>query len=504
MHRGWRLLRQRGLRSRSGQVSAVATILALLLFVSFLSTFVLQPLDAQMTRLEVQHELQVEDQLSVFQNDIETEADSPHLPLYLNSPVTLGSLSNPPFGHGSSGSVAPTSAPVGSSVSIPQYSSPKWGSGNLCTATASGCGNSVSNQCTPPLDYNLSVNSSTFTFDLTGSSDCERLNITGNHDTITLEVTGSNLGYFVLTLFGSNDTLILNNQFSGSGFHAYFYLYGSYDTYETNGGPTGSGMYLSTYFIGESSTLTSCGISNLSATDHWSISGSSSSNSLQNLTWYNSVGYSTPYFQTSGWPGSGNSGTGDLLGWQNVSTPINCAFYKDRPVASALGGVAVSLNNLYSSPASVALDAGAVVFSAVGVDSVMVSPPPWTYSITQGVTTLSFTLFDFASTVAANSSGSSVVTGSQTADIQTFLLSESYVTLATGGTAVVDITTAYPTAWMTYFATPALDAVPSSIACIGSVQNCASPPAGKEVTVTAQFQVSELSFTVAVIAVSFV
>lgn len=497
MRRGWRLLRQRGLRARSGQVSAVATVLALLLFVSFLSTFVLEPLNGQMTRLEVQHELQVEDQLSEFQNDVETEASSPNLALYLNSPITLGSLSNPPFGHGSSGSVAPTTTPVGASVSIPQYSTPSWDKGNLCTTnTTTGCGNTASNVCTPPLTFNLSLNSSSYTFDLTGSSDCERLNVTGNHDTITLEVTGSNLGYFVLTLFGFNDTIILNNQFSGSGFHAYFYLYGGYDTYETSGGPTGSGMYLSTYFIGESSTLTNCGIANLSATDHWSITGSSSSNSLQNLTWYNSVGYSTPYHQTSGWPGTGNSGTGDLLGWQNVSVPVNCAFYTERPIASAIGGVAVSLNNLYSAPASVAFDAGAVVFSSVGVSSVMVSPPPWTLSNLKGVTTLSVSLFDFTS------AGSAVVTGSQTADIQTSLLSESFVTIPTGGIAVVDVTTSYPTAWMSFLSSATIGAVHGSVACLGSVKNCASPPAGKVVTVTAQFQVSALAFAVAVISVS--
>jgi hypothetical protein len=498
MRRGWRLLRQRGLRSRSGQVSAVATVLALLLFVSFLSTFVLEPLNGQMTRLEVQHEIQVENQFSEFQNDVEIEASSPQLPLYLNSPVTLGSLSNPPFGHGSSGSVAPTTVPVGSSVSIPQYSSPKWGSGNLCTATATGCGNSVSNQCTPPLDYNLSANSTTFTFDLTGSSDCVRLNVTGNLDTITLELTGTSL-LFVFTLFGFNDTIILNNMFNAGGSHAYFYLYGGYDTYEGVNGPTGSGpgMYLSTSFIGESPTLTSCGIANQSSTDRWSMTGDNSSNAVQNLSWYNSVGYATPYHQTNGWPGQSGP-HGDVIGWQNVSTPINCAFYTERPIASAIGGVAAALNNLYSAPASVAFDAGAVVFSAAGVDSVMVSPPPWTFSILNGVTTLSFTLFDFTS------AGTSVITGSQTADIQTFLVSESYVSIPTGGTAVVEVTTSYPTAWMNFLSSPALGAIHGSVGCLGSVKNCASPPAGKEVTVTAQFHVSALVFNEALISVSLV
>jgi hypothetical protein len=292
MRRGWRVLRQHGLRGRSGQVSAVATVLALMLFTSFLATFVLGQLPAQMSAQEFQHQLQVEDQFAGLQNDLLQAA----------------------------GAWQPSSVGLTSLV--------LWNHGNLCTTiTATSCTSSgVNGHCTPPLSYNLSVNGTAYLFDLTGNSDCTILNITGSHDTITLEVTGSTIPYLLVTLFGTNDTILLNNQFSASNFHASFYLYGAYDNYTSSGGPTGSTIYLNTYFIGETPSAQNCPSDNLAATDRYSISGASSSHSIQNFTWYNLNGYSTSYHTTSGWPGSGNSGSSVLTGWQNVSAPVSCAF----------------------------------------------------------------------------------------------------------------------------------------------------------------------------------
>ncbi len=289
MRRGWRLLRQRGRRSRSGQVSAVATVLALLLFVSFLSTFVLGQLGTQMSAQEFQHQLQVEDQMEELQTSILTAAGA--------------------WQEGASSLTPPL----------------VWNQGNLCTPAAGVCTSSTSNVCTPPLIYNESVNSSALTYDLTGSHDCIQVNLLGNHDTILLEVTGSNAGSFTLELYGTNDTVELNNMVSGSGLHAFFYLYGGYDTYEGVSGPAGSSIFLNTYFIGETAGST-CPYGNIATTtDTWSITGATSSNSIQNLTWYNSINSVTAYHVTAGW-GTGNSGTGDTLGWQNVSAAIPCAF----------------------------------------------------------------------------------------------------------------------------------------------------------------------------------
>jgi hypothetical protein len=351
--RGWRLLRQRGLRGRSGQVSAVATLLALMLFVSFLATFVLGQLPSQMVQQEFQHQLLVEDQMERLQTSL-LAAEAAWIP-----------------------ASSTTSSPVA------------WNSGNLCTTlTATSCTNGGTGICNPGLSYNQSVNGADFLYDLSGSGDCIRLNITGNENTFTLEVTGSNQGYFSLALYGFNNTIILNNQFSGSNFHAYFYLYGGYDTYETNGGPTGSPVYINTNFIGESATADNCPTGNLSSTDTWSITDSSSTNSIQNFTWYNNVGYSRPYATTLGWPGVGNSGSGsDHVGWQNVSGPVGCAFgltsivgspssvYLSSPITLQSGGVPP-----FGTPSSGALAAESTQVStkaSFGISNVSGAPIGW-------------------------------------------------------------------------------------------------------------------------------
>ncbi|MGC2289668.1 MAG: hypothetical protein WA688_07430, partial [Thermoplasmata archaeon] len=329
-------------------MSAVATVLALMLFVSFLSTFVLGELGTQMSQQEFQHELLVEDQMERLQTAI----------------LEAAAITGPP-------------------AVVTQSSPPVWNSGNLCsTITATACTGTASNQCSPPLTWNLSTSSTSFTFDLTGSSDCTLLNVTGNGDTITLEATGATPGYLVVTLFGFNDTILLNNQFTGSGVHAKFYLYGGYDTYENVGGPTGNNLVLSTYFVGESASATVCPSGNLSATDTWSISGATAGASLQNLTWYNAVGYSTPYTTTAGWPGAGNSGTGDHLGRQNVSAPITCAFAQTRIAIPGAGSIYLS------SP--VTLNSGGVPpFGTPSSGSLQVEPAPVSTSVRFAVANLS-------------------------------------------------------------------------------------------------------------------
>jgi hypothetical protein len=295
MRRGWRLLRHRGLRSRSGQVSAVATILALLLFVSFLATFVFGQLPAQMSQQEFEHQLQVEDQMEGLQTAI-AEAAAAWQP--------------------------------GSGIPGPSV---LWNQGNLCTPTVVGttytCTNGATGLCNPGVILNQSKNMSTLVYMLGGSSDCITINILGSNDTIDVELGGSNDPSFVLTLFGTNDTIVLPSTFGGSSDKASFYLFGADDNYTTATGPGGSHLVLNTYFIGESPSSAACPYQNLSKTDRYSFVAPTGSGNLQNLTWYNNVGYSTTYHTTPGYPGNLDT-SGATTGWQNVSAPISCAFPK--------------------------------------------------------------------------------------------------------------------------------------------------------------------------------
>ena len=312
----------------------MATVLALLLFVSFLATFVLGQLSSQMSAQEFQHQIQVEDQLEHLQDSI------------LEAAAAWS-----PGGAGLTPAVA-------------------WNQGNLCTPAAGVCTNSVSSQCSPALIYNESINSTALTYDLTGAHDCIVINLLGNHDTVTMEVTGTNAGSLIFTLFGTNDTVNLGSGVTGSGLQASFYLYGGYDTFEGSSGPKGSSLFVNTYFIGEIPTSGACPYADLVSTDAYSFTGASATNSILNLTWYNAIGYTTTYHATSGWPGTGNTGTGVTTGWQNVSSVITCAFeqtptvgqptalYLSNPVTLNSGGVPPfgppSSGSLSAEPASVA------------------------------------------------------------------------------------------------------------------------------------------------------
>ncbi len=107
-----RTARLRRFRGRRAQVSAVGTVLALLLFVSFLSTFVFGQLPSQMTQVEFVHELQVENQMLRLQSAVTAESANPSVPVTLTIPVTLGSASYPPFGVPSSGTIQPATSAI--------------------------------------------------------------------------------------------------------------------------------------------------------------------------------------------------------------------------------------------------------------------------------------------------------------------------------------------------------------------------------------------------------
>jgi hypothetical protein len=96
--RRWSTIGQRRLRSRVGQVSAVATILALMLMVSYIASNVVGQLPAQMSVLEFQHVLVVESQMIAMQTRVQFQAGNTTFPFVVTSPITLGSQANPPFG----------------------------------------------------------------------------------------------------------------------------------------------------------------------------------------------------------------------------------------------------------------------------------------------------------------------------------------------------------------------------------------------------------------------
>jgi hypothetical protein len=126
-------------------VAAVATMLALLLIVVFISEYALQPLSSQEQSQESQHSLLVQDQVGFIQSTLLASIARPGTDLGAVEPVTLGSPGVPPFGAPSSSALSLHTTGTGVTVSVPSSApQPTWNSGTMCSlptgalTTASG------------------------------------------------------------------------------------------------------------------------------------------------------------------------------------------------------------------------------------------------------------------------------------------------------------------------------------------------------------------------------
>ncbi|HKS59924.1 MAG TPA: hypothetical protein VJS68_04010, partial [Thermoplasmata archaeon] len=189
----WRTIRQRKLRASKGQVSAIVTIFALLLLVSFIANFVLLQLPSQEQELEFEHVLQVENQLSRLQATILSQALNPAIPLPLASPVTLSAAPDPPFGVVATGSIQnePITAQSTASYQLARVvpSPPNWENGSGCLGSSGGSctGNKCqANNCTWNETFQ---NNATITIKIAGSLNLV-WNITGSNDVINVGWSG--------------------------------------------------------------------------------------------------------------------------------------------------------------------------------------------------------------------------------------------------------------------------------------------------------------------------
>ncbi len=90
-HRAWRL------RRRKAQVSAVATILGLLLVVTFIANYISTTLPNQMAVNDLNHEILVENQLGRLQSSLVAASSTGKVGVEVSQPLTLGSAGAPPF-----------------------------------------------------------------------------------------------------------------------------------------------------------------------------------------------------------------------------------------------------------------------------------------------------------------------------------------------------------------------------------------------------------------------
>lgn len=495
----WRTIRQRPQRANRAQVSAIATILGLLLVVSMIANFVILQLPQEETNLEFQHLLQVENQVERLQATVLAEASHGGFPLSLPSPVTLGSAADPPFGPAAPGAVflEPTSVQTRTGYTLAKIvpAPPNWGVGSGCLIGGGGHCSSNGNVFT----YNESGNNTTIDIKVTGNSNSLVYNITGSNDTISIDWTGGSIGFVTFQLNGSDD--IVNYNKGGSSVNkpnATFYFFGQRDTFNfspSGGGSGKQGVFVT--FVGSLNDI--CPNSNLSSTDKIGTLGNFGNGLNATFTWWNSVGYSTPFHQVA-YPGGSLPTT--ALAFQNISGGISCAFtkaYTTTYSASFVSGLVVRLANRYLAVTDIAYDQGAVIEQQTGARAIMVSPPA--FSSSQGVNGISATL------TLINAIGNyTQVAGTTTASVSSQVLATDTFTVGLAGNQSVlrssynfTISTAYPAAWVAFFATlPSIFPFGASCSPIGSIPapySCLQPPPGKIENVRAPLTAFQLTVT---------
>jgi hypothetical protein len=493
--RSWTTIRHRHSRARKGQVSAVATILALLLVVSFIANFIVGQLPGEMAQLETTHILTVEDQLARLQATIAAEAQNPGTHVALVSPVTLGSGADPPFGQAATSSIQ-TEIPGVGSVANYRVSSlaplaMTWNSGSACLAGGHGTCSTAGAKDT----YNFEGNGSTLALTISGSGSSLFYNVSGSNDSVTITWSGPNANTAVVVMSGSNDSVTLKKSATDVGSPNFaFSFFGANDKFTLT--PSGShsgpgGTKIAVRFLGSIDGI--CPWGNLSATDKLGTFGNGGTFVNVTTTWWNALGYaSAPHTR---------SYASGFATFQNSTGFQQCAF--TRASSSALttqesGGLLVTISNHYVAKSLVAFDQGGVVAEEAGGGSVMVDPPTIQVTNRPAGTVASITLVNLVMKPSTEA-------GLSTAAVMSQILSVSHLALIAQANKSLSspvnftIHTLFPDAWWAYFQlVPTAFPLGSSCVTINPVvapYTCLSPPFGTEEEIVAPMIVQSLIVT---------
>ncbi|MCI4352064.1 MAG: hypothetical protein L3K14_01560 [Thermoplasmata archaeon] len=491
-------------------MSAVATVLALMLFVSFLATFVLGQLNSQMAQKEFQHQLLVENQMSRLQTAIlqSVAAFEGNGSTFLSSPVTLSSGGAPPFGVPSGGSLQPEPATIATaarfSISSLSNAPVEWNDGTACFAAGSGT-------CTAGSGlevYNFSGNHSAATPTVNGCAGggCTVVyNVSGSFNTLSLTLSGATLGNVLYQVSGNWDNLTLNYGVTCSNHQSVTIIFsGNNDTYKlaATGCTSAPGASINTTFVGSSGNQ--CPYGSASRSDKFlGATWASSTGVYQNLTWRNALGtVSAPHTVPA-------NGGNDHLTFANTSGYFQCLFTTSTTTGpytlDFLSGVQAKLNNRYITPSAVAYDQGAVILGVQNGGSVMLSPPE--VSFVQNPSGVAFSIMLVSVTGATG-----IATGFGTAAVISSILSVQNYQITDGkpGTQFLpffylNITTAYPQAWATFWASQG-PVDPTGTTCVPgtgvTAANCLSPPYGRTSTIVVPINANQFDLTTIIAQVS--
>ena len=385
---------------------------------TFIANYLATTLPNQMAVNDLDHDLQVENQLGHFAQALQAVSAGALVGATLSQPVSLGSVGAPPFANPDGGSISPirntTGAAMNFGVVSSQYYPPGgWAAGGTYTSgcgqtplppkaamniTCTGSGNQVHynfNNCPSGCTLsdtaagkfwgNYSVNSSIIQISQTGGSNgYEHIVLVGAYDSLTLTGAGGGGDILNVTLVGNYDTLSISDSsqatvrillvglhdsvtFAASGTSNSLVLsgWGAYDSYTTS---SGSGTFR-VYYTGFDPTAPTnpiCPYGVLSQTD--TVSGGSGGGRTAT---YNDT-LPPPTQRAAGWTYVG--GTGQSICIFFPSFPGNAG--RSVPGASLL----VQLHNTYAPSAEVVFDEGAVVYAQPGGYPILIDQPPISFS----------------------------------------------------------------------------------------------------------------------------
>jgi hypothetical protein len=411
--RKWRL------RGRRGQVSAIATILGLLLVVTFIANYLTTTLPNEMSVNDLNHIVQVENQVGRFQALLEAASADDAIGAQLTQPITLGSIGVPPFASTDPATVGPANASsfslnstLGTTVYAPPTGGVVGGVYSPCTLVNTASAVSLTCGSAAQVTYNFtSTPTSGYTFTLSGggtyflnittngastgspeqikvissgAAPLVNLNVIGNNDTVTFtQSTASNLN---LVLDGNYDTLIVQNtaavfssvQLYESGLHDATSItgaqdltflstvYGSTDTTAapTTAATTNAATDVQVYYVGVTPPTALCPTANQASTDSVSGGDLGTYHSTYNVTSH----YTPPVVLH--WTQTGNVVAASL-----TSCPFYSVAATGYNLAPSSAGLNVHLINTYLPQADVAFDEGAVIYAQPGGIPLMIDSP---------------------------------------------------------------------------------------------------------------------------------
>jgi hypothetical protein len=492
--------------------------------VTFTANYLTTTLPSQMRVNDLNHEVQVEDQVGNLAALLHKYSIAAVLGAQASQPITLGSAGAPPFAAPDGGTIGPGA--VGSSAMVhavlvgplvlPSGGTPNTGSSGGCSLTPPVDPNQISCHGKTTVIWNFTGNNVTYTVSGTGGFS-SFVNFTTSNSLITVGSVGG--ASDLVAVFGDHDTVFVNGT---GGASVTFLLFGNNDTVSLNGKGGASFMILALGNYDSFSTSTNGASSSVLANifgAHDSFSDSNTATvyytgfNLQNpnatLCPYGNLAASTDTVSGSGGnvyyndTNSTNANT-TVGGWTYHyinPTPFACPYVLAMTISqpSAVTGFVVSLHNTYASAAEVAVDEGAVVYAQPGGIPLLLQPPAITLS--HGSATIWFPVFTRSITTES---------GIGNVGILLRLLADQTLTLPSGafrvsqGTPVtVTITTPYAAGWMAYFASnPTFSRL---VSCTGPTSACsgAYQPGGPLGHVVISLPATSLTIQVATFSVQF-